>query len=395
LTTGIRIPVSQPCLSLLEHQLVRECLQRNQLSQGPMVARFEREFAEWLGVKHAIAVTSGTTALHLALVALGIGPGDEVLVPDLTFVATANAVSYTGAVPVLVDVDPATWCIDPVDIARKITRRSRAIIPVHLYGVPCDYSTSAPLLVIEDAAEGLGGSYPSGRKLGACGGSCDIGCFSFYANKCLTTGEGGMVVTDSDLLNERLRTLRGQGTRTGDPRYYHAVRGFNYRMTELQAALGVGQLSHLDEMLEARREVMLRYADMLYRQLHDDRHGGWDAPPCVATQYYAPWQFTFAVPDGLSRNGLAAHLLAHGIDTRPAFVPLHRLPMYQYEFSDSGYLRGNGPLDDSRFPNASLIGDTALSLPTYPDLPLSAVDEIAQLVVDWVGRARCDGALAT
>jgi perosamine synthetase len=391
--TNIRIPVSQPCLSPLEHQLVRECLQRNQLSQGPMVARFEREFAEWLGVKHAIAVTSGTTALHLALVTLGIGPGDEVLVPDLTFVATANAVSYTGAVPVLVDVDPATWCIDPADIARKVTKRSRAIIPVHLYGVPCDYSTSAPLFVIEDAAEGLGGSYPSGRKLGACGpGSCDIGCFSFYANKCLTTGEGGMVVTDSDLLNERLRTLRGQGTRTSDPRYYHAELGFNYRMTELQAALGVGQLSHLDEMLNARRSVVRHYAANLVGVLGQEwyrRVLGW-------WEYAAPWQFTFTVPDGLSRDDLAAYLLSHGIDTRPGFVPLHRLPMYQYDFGDDGQpLRGNGPLDDSQFPNASLVGDMALSLPTYPDLPLSAVDEIAQLVVDWVGRARCDGALAT
>jgi perosamine synthetase len=201
-----------------------------------------------------------------------------------------------------------------------------------------------------------------------------------------------MVVTDSDLLNERLRTLRGQGTRTGDPRYYHAVLGFNYRMTELQAALGVGQLSHLDEMLEARRAIVGRYAEWLLDLIGN----GLNNAPCAQYNHCAPWQFTFTVPADLSRDDLAAYLLSHGIDTRPAFVPLHRLPMYAYPFGDDGQpLRGNGPLDDSRFPNASLIGDTALSLPTYPDLPLSAVDEIAQLVVEWVGRARHASALAT
>jgi perosamine synthetase len=387
LTTNIRIPVSQPCLSPLEHQLVNDCLQRNQLSQGPMVAQFESELAERIGVEHVVACSSGTTALHLALVGLGIGPGDEVLVPDLTFVATANAVRYTGAAPVLVDVLPTTWCIDPIDAARKVTPRTKAIIPVHLYGVIADMRALADLrlIVVEDAAEAFGAAYHD-----FSGPWSDCATFSWYANKVLTSmGEGGAVATNDYLLSEKLRALRGQGTWACDRRYYHALLGYNYRLTDVQAAFGVGQLSHLDEMLNARHRIVRHYFDNLVGYVHMQ-------DPGEGSHTNAPWQFTFAVSAGLSRDDLAAYLLSHGIDTRPAFVPLHRLPMYAYPFGDDGRpLHGNGPLDDSRFPNASAIGDTTLSLPTYPDLSLSAVDEISELVLEWVGRARHASALAT
>lgn len=355
------IPVSQPTLGPMERALVNECFERNQLTYGPMVKRFEAEFAEFLGIPHVLACSSGTTALHLALAALNIGPGDEVLVPDLTFVATANAVAYTGARVVLVDVDATTWCLDVDDAARKLTPATRAIVPVHLYGVPCDmqricnFAIQYGLTVVEDAAEGLGGE-SDGLSLGCRGVA---GIFSFYGNKVLTTGEGGAVCTWNDDLAERLYFLRGQAL---DPvrRYYHPEIGFNYRMTDLQGAVGCGQMSHLREMLAARHEILAHY----HRRLCYISYAS-----CVRPNA-APWIYTLLLRNPVTRDNLMVRLAERGIETRPTFVPLHRMPMYLG--------------DDDSFPESCRIGDGGISLPTWPGLTTEQLDYICDEVIQCV-----------
>jgi perosamine synthetase len=354
------IHVSQPSIGSAEIDLVNEALRSNQITSGPMVRRFEAEFARLHGVPHAVACTSGTTALHLALVALGVGPGDEVLVPDLTYVATANAVAYAGARVRLVDIDRETGCFDMEDLARSITRMTRAVVPVHLYGTPVDmddlgtvlsqarrHSSAGRIHVVEDAAEGLGGFYMQ-AKLGAIG---DAGCFSFYGNKIITTGEGGMVITDNGRLAERLRFLRSMAT-NANPRYFHSELGFNYRMTDLQAAVGLGQLTHFDEMLASRMTICDRYSRALLGRSWQPGH--------------APWLFTFLLPEGCSRDVFMARLLDRGIETRPAFVPLHRMPMYAGR--------------DADYPGAVFFGERGVSLPTYPEMSTSEVDSICDAV---------------
>lgn len=354
-------PVSRPSIGPRERALVLDTLETNQLTLGPMVARFEAALAAALGVPHAVAVANGTVALHLALAACDVQPGDEVLVPDLTFVATVNAVAYTGATPVLVDIRPDTWEIDLEDAARKVCRRTRAIVPVHLYGMPCDmtainqFADAHGLFVVEDAAEGLGGSW-AGRP---CGSHGDCGTFSFYGNKIVTSGEGGAVVTSERVIAERLRLLRGQGM---DParRYFHSEVGFNYRLTDLQAAVGVGQLERLSELLAARRRVFKTYVDSLAPRMRVEFYG---IDPASA-----PWLFTVLLPAWADRTTVMSLLAAHGIDTRPTFVPLHRLPMYERP--------------DAQFPVACDVGDRGLSLPTYPDLTEEDVRWISDRVLD-------------
>src|SRR5581483_301487 len=257
----VHLPVAEPFLGDEELRYVAECVQTGWVSSaGKFVRRFEELFAELFEVEHAVAVSNGTTALHLALLALGIGPGDEVIVPALTFVATANAVTYCGATPVFADSEPTTWNIDPELAAAAVTPRTKAIVAVHLYGHPADLD---PLLelgvpVVEDAAEAHGARY-RGRPVGSLGA---VGTFSFYGNKIVTTGEGGMVVTDRADLAARVRQLRDHGM-DPDRRYWHPVLGFNYRLTNLQAALGVAQLEKLDAILERKARLAELYAEGL------------------------------------------------------------------------------------------------------------------------------------
>lgn len=363
-----RIPVSRPLVDNRDVEAVRAAVASGQLSYGPCVQGFEKAFARYVGVEYALATSSGTTALHLALAAIGIGPGDEVLVPDLTFVATANAVRYCGATPVLVDVEYDSWCMSIGDADSKVTDRTKAVIPVHLYGVPCPVPVSGGI-VIEDAAEGLGGSH-SGLCLGAIG---DIGVFSFYGNKVMTTGEGGMLVTNNRDIYLRAYHLRGQAM---DPerRYFHNDVGFNYRMTEMQGALGISQLKRLPEMLEARQAVVRQYSHNLYRHaIIPSRIPG-----------SAPWLFTIGLPQGVNRDVLMETLASRGIETRPAFAPLHRMPMYCTKHLDRGSERVRQEILDVDFPFASSISDQGISLPTYPDLPLTAVDEICDVVTSHI-----------
>ena len=335
------IPVSNPSLGEAERMAVARCLDSGFVTQGRLVAEFEERFAAFLGTPHAAACASGTAALHLALLALGVKPGDEVLVPDLTFVATANAVAYIGARPVLVDVEPDTWNIDLADAERKITARTTAIIPVHLYGRACrmtdvmNLAARYRLWVIEDAAQGLGGEF-AGSPLGTIG---HAGTFSFYANKVITTVEGGAVVSRFSDVIDRVKLLRGQGQ--GSRRYFHEVIGFNYRMTDLHAAIGLAQLDRINDFLAARRAIFALYHECLRLPARQ--------PAWLPTS--APWLFTVALPAGVSPDVVASELLVRGIETRPVFVPIHQLPAHHWP--------------EGRFPVAEGASQSGLSLPTY------------------------------
>jgi perosamine synthetase len=358
-----QIRVSEPSLTEAEASRVAAVLARGWITQGEEVSTFEQSFAEHLDVpaSQVVACSSGTAALHLALAALGVGPGDEVLVPDLTYVATANAVRYVGATPILVDVDPVTWTIDLHVAPYRMSHRTQAILPVHLYGVPCDmseihrFARGHGLKIIEDAAEAVGGSY-QGR---ACGTVGDAGTFSFYGNKVVTTGEGGAVVVRSDALANRVRHLRGQAM-SKEVRFFHDAVGFNYRMTDLQAAVGVAQISRIDQLLEARREVVRVYQRML---------GGFSPFLCeLPNRVLAPWLFTLIPARGVERDTLAARLAEQGIETRPTFFPLHKLPMYASS--------------DHRFPISSNIGRLGISLPTHPLMTPEAAERVARAVME-------------
>jgi perosamine synthetase len=352
------IPVAEPSLGEREVELVADAVRSGWVSSiGEYVTRFEGELASRCGVAHAVATSNGTTALHLALAIAGIGSGDEVVVPALTFVATAAAVSYVGASAVLAESDPAHWCVDPEDVARRITSRTRAIVAVDLYGHPADMDALAELaaahdlVLLEDAAEALGAVYRQ-RPAGSLG---RLGVLSFYGNKLITTGEGGALLTDDPALAERARFLRDHAM---DPRrrYWHEEVGFNYRITNMQAALGVAQLERLDEFLERKRAIASAY------------RAGLQDIPGVSLQEEAAWassswwMTTFRIEAGdVDRDELARRLRAAGVDTRPVFVPLHLLPPYRQ--TDS-------------LPVAEAVGEQGLSLPSSTSLSDSEVEYV-------------------
>jgi perosamine synthetase len=355
-----RIELAQPDLSGNELAYVTECVTSGWVSShGGFIARFESDFARFVGVEHAIATNNGTTALHLALVALGVGPGDEVIVPTVTYVATANAVSYCGATPVLVDVEPGTLNLDVDLVERAITPRTKGVVPVHLYGIPADVAglrtlcEARGLFVLEDAAEAHGASV-GGARVGSLG---DAGMFSFFGNKIVTTGEGGMVTTDDADLAARLRLYRGQGM---DPerRYWFPVIGYNYRMTNIQAALGVAQLERFDEFLD-RRAVLARAYSALLEPLAD-RIELVDAP---AGSTAVPWLQNVYLKDAgeARRDAVMARLAAEGIDSRPVFRPMHRLPPHR---------------SDAPFPVADEWTARGISLPLHTSLSESDVERV-------------------
>jgi perosamine synthetase len=321
------IPVSEPCLTGNELAYVSDCIQSGWVSSlGKYIGEFERRFADFCGARHGIAVSNGTTALHLALAALGIGPGDEVIIPSLTFIATANAVHYTGATPVFADSEALTWNIDPQDIAKRVSPRTRAIIPVHIYGHPADMqpildlAEEHGLLVIEDAAEAHGALY-RGKRVGSLG---KINAFSFYGNKIITTGEGGILTTDDDLLNEKVRFLRDHAM-SPEKRYWHTEIGFNYRMTNMQAALGVAQMERIEEFIARKRWI----ADQYRQGLQDIATLEFSPETPWATSVY--WMASILLKDSfsLSREELMLRLKEKGIDSRPFFYPIHKMPPYQ------------------------------------------------------------------
>lgn len=360
---NVMIPVAEPYLGERELEYVTECIKTGWISSiGKYVTKFEEEFSKFCGVKYGVATSNGTTALHLALVSLGIGKGNEVIVPTLTFVAVANAVTYTGAKPVFVDSEPTTWNIDPDKIEKAITKRSRAIIPVHLYGHPAnmdsimDVAKKYRLFVIEDAAEAHGALY-KGKKAGSFG---DMSCFSFYGNKIITTGEGGMVLTNSAKLNKRLRFLKNHGM-SKTRRYYHPEIGFNYRLTNVQSALGLAQLERIDETIAKKRKDASLYNKLL------EGIKGIILPPEEAWARNVYWMYSVLINEklGLSRDKLMMRLREKGIDTRPLFIPMHQLPPHK--------CKGN-------FPVADRLSSQGMNLPSSAKLKKKEIKYICETI---------------
>lgn len=356
-----RISVAQPKMAGNERNYVMDCFDTNWISSnGKYIGAFEESFAKFCNVKHAVAANNGTTALHLALVALDLKPGDEVIIPTVTYIATANAVRYCGATPVLVDVCADTMNIDPSDIERKITPKTRGIIPVHLYGHPADMEAinqiaqKHGLWVVEDAAEAHGAQV-LGQKVGGLG-TCAT--FSFFGNKIITTGEGGMITTNDDDLAAKLRLYRGQGM---DPkrRYWFPVIGYNYRMTNIQAAIGLAQMEGVDKALTDRETLAGWYNEAL-ADLQDKiilpAQAKW------AKQVFWMYNIFLREGDEHQRDELMRKLDEMGIETRPVFYPMHVLPPYK---------------EESSYPVADLWSQRGINLPTHQDLTKADVERIA------------------
>jgi len=360
----MHLPVAAPSLGDKELQYVSECVLTGWVSSaGKFVRRFEKVLADFCGSDYAVSTSSGTAALHLALLALEIGVGDEVIVPSLTFIATANAVTYTGAKPVFIDSEPETWNIDPSKIEKAITPRTKAIIPVHLYGHPADMdpimeiASRHGLSGIEDAAEAHGARY-RGRSVGSIG---DAGIFSFYGNKIITTGEGGMVVTDRADLADRMRILRNHGMST-DRRYWHTEIGYNYRLTNLQAAVGVAQMEKAADILRTKKRIAQLYDEGL------ESVNGISLPPRAPWASSVCWLYSILVNGnviGDGRDRLAAELAKSGIETRPFFPPAHLQPIYN---------------TGQTLPVAERLAQSGLSLPSAIGLR----DEQIKHVIDTI-----------
>jgi perosamine synthetase len=369
-----KIPITRPSFSAWEENAVVEVLRSGWVSQGPRVAEFEQRFAAYVGATQAVTVSSCTTALHLALLAAGIQPADEVLCPSLSFIATANAIAYTGATPVFVDVDRSTYNMDPACIEHSITPRTRAILVVHQIGLPSPLSeimsiaAAHGLIVIEDAACAIGSEY-KGHLIGRPDTS--MACFSFHPRKILTTGEGGMITTADEKLAARLRKLRQHGMTVSDLARHSSDQivtesydelGYNYRMTDLQAAIGLVQLQRLPEMLSRRRQLAARYSQRLAQI-------DWLIPPFEPADCRHNFQsYMVRLKDDapITRDGLMQELLDRGVSTRRAIMASHRELPYRHE-------KWNG-----RLPRTDEVTDTAIILPLF----YSMTDEEQDYVID-------------
>lgn len=343
-----KYPVYQPALNGNEKKYVQECLDSTWISsKGKFIKRFENDFSKFTGIKHSVAVSNGTVALHVALLALGIGKEDEVIVPTFTYIASVNAITYTGAKPIFVDSDPVTWQIDTEKIEERISKKTKAIMAVHIYGHPCEMERLKKiagkygLFIIEDCAEGIGSYYKS-KHAGSIG---DISTFSFFGNKTITTGEGGMVCTNNKDLSDFAIRLKGQGL-AKNQEYFHDIIGYNYRMTNICAAIGCAQLEQINDIIIKKENVVANYVDGLknfpieyHQQTGDVRH--------------SYWMFTILVDSEGERTKLRKHLDKNGIETRPTFHPVHTMPMYKTQ---------------EKFEVAEDLGKRGVNLPSYPDL---------------------------
>ncbi len=358
-----KIPVAAPALVGREKEYVMDCLDTSWISSnGQYIDRFEQAFASYSGVPHAISCCNGTVAIHLALLAFDLKPGDEVIVPTLTYVASANPIVYCGATPVFVDADPSTWCLDPAQVAAKITARTKGIIAVHLYGHPADMdpilkiAAERNLFVIEDVAEAHGASY-KGRMAGSMG---DVATFSFFGNKIITTGEGGMVITRNAELARKMRLYKGQGM---DPnrRFWFPVVGYNYRMTNIEAAIGLAQLEKIEWHLTRRKEIAAAYTQ------HFEGCSALSLPPHHAWAENVYWLYSIVLTDACSlpRDEVMARLAKAGIETRPFFYPMHTLPMY-----------ANG-VKGQNFPVANHLAERGINLPSSAMLSQGDLDYVA------------------
>lgn len=361
-----RIRVAAAAAIGKERDYLLDCMEHGQFSGGRYLARFEAAMAEWLGVKYALATSSGTAALHLALLAAGVKKGDEVIVPDVTFVASANAVRYCGGRPVFVDIEADTWTMDVEAVHLAITRRTKAILAVHLYGAPAAMvrlrriADEHGVVLIEDAAEALG-SQVDGKLAGTLG---DMGCFSFYGNKLITTGEGGMVVTNHADLAEHVKWLRGQCQLEGwSQQYHHNGVGYNYRMSEIQAAVGLAQVERVEEAIAARRLVRKWYVERL----------GVECLQVAELATQPVWWMNVALMDGPGLVEIVrTRLRLEGIETRPVFTPMHTLVMYRRKKWDG------------QFPQSMRLWRQGVVLPTHAGLTEEDVDEVCGLVKPYL-----------
>ena len=360
------IPISQPSITEKEIAYVTDAIQSGWVSSlGRYIDLFETKFSQYCGTQYALTTSNGTTALHLALVSLGIKAGDEVIIPDLTFIATANAVKYTGATVVLVDIEETTLCINPKAIESAITKKTKAIIPVHLYGHPAnmleinELAKQYNLFVIEDAAEAHGAEI-NGKKVGGFG---DCAIFSFYGNKIMTSGEGGMITTNNKALYEKMKYLRDHAM-SQEKRYWHTEIGFNYRMTNLQAALGLAQLERIDDLINKKTEIFAWYNKALVNitKLQLNRTVDW------AKNIY--WMICIEIEgyDEVKRNLLMKKLKEKGIDSRPYFYPISDMPMYKKE----------------KTPITHHIYQKGIYLPSYIGLTEKEVQSICHALVEII-----------
>ncbi len=363
--SDIHFPIVSPHLRGNELKYLIEAFLSTWISSsGEYIEKFGKRFSAFCGCKYGIPVSNGTVALHLALLSLGIGQGDEVIVPDLTFAATINAVFHSNATPVIVDVEKNSWCIDPERIEKAITPRTKAIIPVHLYGQPCDMESIMRvakrhnLFVIEDCAQAHGATF-DGKKVGSFG---DIACFSFFGNKIITTGEGGMCLGNNEKVIEKIKILRDHGMASGGE-YKHDVVGYNYRMTNLQAAIGIAQLERIDQLLQMRKEI-----ENLYREKLKDVKWLLPQPADLARRAKVVWYISYLVNGGrIAKNDLMEKLKKHGIETRPFFWPLSKMKIYE-KFADVDC------------PVADEISSSGINFPTNLNLPIANYQSIFPII---------------
>lgn len=375
------IYVCEPALGEEEIQNVLKALKDNQISGsfGEYIEEFERKFSSYCGCDYGIATTSGTTALHLALASLGIKKGDEVILSTLTNIATAYAVVYCNATPVVVDSESITWNLDPDEIEKRITDNTKVILPVHLYGRPCDIgpiikiARKYNLYVVEDAAEAHGAEYFSNedkrwKKVGAIG---DIGCFSFYSNKIITTGEGGMIVTNSEEIYEKARLLRNLAF-SKDVRFKHDYLGFNYRMTNLQAAIGVAQVDKIEKNIEKKRYIAKRYTDGL------TNIKGITLPVEMPWAKNVYWMYSILIERefGIDRDELIEGLKEKGIETRTFFIPMNLQPVF----------KKMGLFKNERCPVAEELSRKGLYLPSGINLSDEQIDYVVNSIKELKGK---------
>jgi perosamine synthetase len=367
-----RIPIAGPWITEKEVSYVADAAAGDWYEHaGRYVSRFEQAFASYIGARHAISLPSCTSGIHLALAALGIGPGDEVIVPECTWIATAAPINYVGAKPVFVDIDPDSWCIDVDSLRSAITPRTRAVIPVDLYGDMPEWSELSAcarqnnIAVIEDAAEAIGAQY-RGDRAGSLG---DIGVFSFHGSKTLTTGEGGMLVTNNQQLYERVLVMRDHGRQPGDSLFFNHEVAFKYKMSSVQAALGLAQLERIDELLTRKRQIFGWYRERLEQ---DGRLTLNRTTPEIASGY---WMVTVVLPESQAgqRDAVRARLAERGIDTRPFFHPLSALPAYKGASS-------GGPVKN---PTSYAVSPRGINLPSA----LNLTQEDVNYVVDELLKA--------
>ncbi|KJZ56961.1 DegT/DnrJ/EryC1/StrS family aminotransferase [Pseudomonas fluorescens] len=352
------IPVYQPFLGGREKEYVNQCLDSTWISsRGEFISRFESEFAQYIGAEHATTVSNGTVALHLAMAALGLGPGDEVIVPTLTYVASVNTIMQTGASVVYAESLADTWNVSVPDIRSRITPKTKAVMVVHLYGLACDMDEVVALckehnlLLIEDCAEAFGSLY-KGQHVGTFG---DVATFSFFGNKTITTGEGGMVVSKNKDIHERACHLKSQGV-SKTREYWHDELAFNYRMTNICAAIGLAQLERADEIIALKRQVADWYREALEGlplQMHAEQPG----------TRHSYWMCSVLLDDPSQRQALRDHLKSKGIETRPLFAPAHNMPHCK---------------TDETFPVAQDLSSRGMNLPSYPTLTREQVQQVVE-----------------